>query len=750
VVVTSPSDISVTIPGGTNVTGGKVYVSNATGQELLFGSANAGSAVTINALPAPSAAAAPTASGTGLPAGTYWVEYSWVGNNGTGETAAGGENVLSLPGNQDLSITLPTAPAGASTANIYVGSTSGGETFAATAGSGATVVLNRLPSGGVAAPTWNGTFNPSSNVTSPVIVNNASSIANTSSNPGGVEARYYNQQLIDYNRVGGSTTNDKFNVALNGLVTEYTKISTNAFAGQDSLGGTWMYAGAIDFNWSSQPTSFTGVNGSTNSPDPRNYPDIERVHNTDQTSLFTGQIVANQTGVYTVITNTDDDGFLWIDDKLVSADPNGHGQQDANNTRTYGNNVNDSLIPVSLIAGSHYNFVFLQQEGGGGSGAHLKWIQPQVTSGKVQAANNCTNQNGATITLDPNSSSGTNGAYNGFTVYITGGTGNGEKGVITGYNGTSHQAIVNVTGGGNSLLWGTVPDTSSSYKIAWEQGIPLLGAGTSSGQHNGNGEGLMQYMSVPHNEVYNPQTGSVNDHNPVINLNDTSNSAASGVTITNIDPNKGVSLKWTDQSASELWFEVQRSSDNGTTWATIGKTPMIIGTTFTDQSGGNAFNSSTVAYSYRVRGVNFDGVGPWSNVAATNSLPTPGSPAINAVVQGDAGTIGLTFGNNVLLGGGIELQEQDITTGGTFQDVTRNPLPANTFDYLVTGLNPAHTYAFQVQSVKTPNLPASGFSTPVTVIPSGAIAESIGTPGQLDNAYTNGAAITGQFSSAGD
>jgi hypothetical protein len=73
----------------------------------------------------------------------------------------------------------------------------------------------------------------------------------------------------------------------------------------------------------------------------------------------------------------------------------------------------------------------------------------------------------------------------------------------------------------------------------------------------------------------------------------------------------GVTLTWADQSASELWFEVQRSADSGTTWTTIGRAGFDT-TTFTDATA-----AAGTTYTYRVRGVNFDGAGPFSNTASS-------------------------------------------------------------------------------------------------------------------------------------
>lgn len=565
-------------------------------------------------------------------------------------------------------------------------------------------------------------------------------------NPPGAEGHYFNAELIDPNNDGAAHVNDAYAVAVNGIPAEYQSISQNAFRGQDSQGGTWLYGGAIDFDWSQRTFSGGILPDPLLSPDPSLYPDVQRIHNTDFTTVFTGQIVPAISGVYTLIGNSDDDGFLWVDDRLVSADPGVHEQRDASASRP-----GDTLVPISLVAGQHYNFVFEQQQRGGATGAHLKWIEPPVvpaaSNHHIVAASNCANTNAAMVTLAPDDTK-PDGYFDGYTIYITGGAGAGQKGVIEQYVASSNQAILHVTNGCNALQWGVVPDETSTYQIAWEQGIPLAGAGANPQDPGG---GLVQRMDVPHKENFDSNSGIVADAG--INFSDPATSAAGDTTITAIDPANGVTLTWTDQGVSELWFEVQRSGDNGTTWQTIGRTPMILGTSFTDPTAANAYGN-VATYSYRVRGVNYDGAGPWAAVVNTARLEAPAPPAITGTIPGLPGTIGLTFAGQSSLGGGLELQGADLTAAGAgapvWKDVTPSPLSASTFDYLVTGLIAGRTYQLRVRNVATYNQPASAYSDPVTVFPTDAAPDGIGTPGNLPEGYTNPASISGQFASSGD
>lgn len=80
---------------------------------------------------------------------------------------------------------------------------------------------------------------------------------------------------------------------------------------------------------------------------------------------FFGKIHADVSGWYYFSSNTDDDGYLYVDGQLVSEDTGGHGQREA----LYYGYVN----PISLVGGQDYNFIFRQIERTGDSGAHMSW-----------------------------------------------------------------------------------------------------------------------------------------------------------------------------------------------------------------------------------------------------------------------------------------------------------------------------------------------------------------------------------------
>jgi hypothetical protein len=239
----------------------------------------------------------------------------------------------------------------------------------------------------------------------------------------------------------------------------------------------------VDFTYNNDSPDPTVATDATST-----FQTAEFVHQDDFATVWTGKIHTDAAGSYTFISNSDDDGYLYVNDTLVSSDPGGHGEQDAPAANRH---------PLTLLANTNYNFVFIQQERNGGAGAHIEWIEPGQTT----------------------------------------------------------PAII---GSSNLLPFEDVPVKSS---------VDATGKVTS----------------------------------------DTTASAAGNLTVAAATGGSGATLTWTDQSLSELWFVVERSTDGGTTFTPIAKAGFDTGT-FTDAGG-------TPGAVYRVRGANWDGIGPASNTA---------------------------------------------------------------------------------------------------------------------------------------
>lgn len=79
-------------------------------------------------VPDPSTAPTLATSGTTgtLPAGTYYVKYTWVNNHG--ETKASPVSSITTVAGQQIDVTIPALPARVTSANVYIGTVSGSET----------------------------------------------------------------------------------------------------------------------------------------------------------------------------------------------------------------------------------------------------------------------------------------------------------------------------------------------------------------------------------------------------------------------------------------------------------------------------------------------------------------------------------------------------------------------------------------------------------------------------------------------
>ena len=105
-------------------------------------------------------------------------------------------------------------------------------------------------------------------------------------------------------------------------------------------------------------------------------PGVIRLDN--HSTVHTGKIRVPEGGTYQFLAFTDDDSYLWVDGKLTSADPGGHGIPGPTAVADI-----DTRNPITLTAGD-YDFVVVHSEGGGGSGVILKWVTPtMVTNGET-------------------------------------------------------------------------------------------------------------------------------------------------------------------------------------------------------------------------------------------------------------------------------------------------------------------------------------------------------------------------------
>ena len=100
---------------------------------------------------------------------------------------------------------------------------------------------------------------------------------------------------------------------------------------------------------------------------PEGYSPDPAIQNNYFSTEFTGKITAPETGTYTLISNTDDDGYLWVNGQLVSSDPGTHGMEEP---------PSQQLVAIDLVQDQSYNFVFRQRDGNWDAAAIMEWITP--------------------------------------------------------------------------------------------------------------------------------------------------------------------------------------------------------------------------------------------------------------------------------------------------------------------------------------------------------------------------------------
>jgi len=112
---------------------------------------------------------------------------------------------------------------------------------------------------------------------------------------------------------------------------------------------------------------------------------------------WTGRMLATKTGTYTIMSRTDDQGYLWMNDdqsqRVVSMDASGgHAERDpdpalndpAATDRRQWQVLDDN---VRLTEGQYYNLVLDYSQGTGASGVEIVWIDPDGVREIVPAAN---------------------------------------------------------------------------------------------------------------------------------------------------------------------------------------------------------------------------------------------------------------------------------------------------------------------------------------------------------------------------
>jgi hypothetical protein len=166
---------------------------------------------------------------------------------------------------------------------------------------------------------------------------------------GALEAHWYNDQFWGSTVSRGQSTNSKNVITQWGLGGYMNGQATNTSA-----------VGEVNINGNLSPTL-------------GQYSTFDQVHNVNFSVAFTGRIHITESGTYSFMSNTDDDGYIWISNGtnqvLVDQDGGGHTIRNASDSPT-------NITPIVLSAGQNYDFLFVESQGGNAWGMNLFWRTP--------------------------------------------------------------------------------------------------------------------------------------------------------------------------------------------------------------------------------------------------------------------------------------------------------------------------------------------------------------------------------------
>jgi hypothetical protein len=188
----------------------------------------------------------------------------------------------------------------------------------------------------------------------------------------------------------------------------------------------------------------------------------------------------------------------------------------------------------------------------------------------------------------------------------------------------------------------------------------------------------------------------------------------------NASSSSQVDLVWADVDG-ENGFRVERSSDGGGGWSTVGET----GPGGTAWSDGGLSQGTT--YYYRVVATNLGGDSPPSNVASATTSIDPASPTTVTAVAGSPTQIDLQW-TDVANETGYRLERSDGSGGWTTVATTGQDVTSSSD----TGLTPGTTYSYRVFATNaagdSPASEVASATTPPDTGPDGEDATSSPKP----------------------
>ncbi|MDP6976627.1 MAG: fibronectin type III domain-containing protein [Acidimicrobiales bacterium] len=263
---------------------------------------------------------------------------------------------------------------------------------------------------------------------------------------------------------------------------------------------------------------------------------------------------------------------------------------------------------------------------------------------------------------------------------------------------------------GGSAVTGYQVESSTNSGLSWSTVVADTGSTSTSYAATGltNGTAYTFRVSAINAAGTGPASSSVTA------TPRTTTDAPTGLAATPGD--RQAALAWTAPSdtggSTVTGYRVERSTDDGTTWATL---TADTGSTSTSYTATGLANGT--AYAFRVSAVNDAGAGTASSTASTTPRTTPDAPTGVAAEVGDARsslswTAPSSDGGSAVTGYRVERSAD----GGTTWDSVVDDTASTSTTYTVTGLDNGTTYAFRVSAVNaagTGSASSSASGTPV-------------------------------------
>jgi titin len=256
------------------------------------------------------------------------------------------------------------------------------------------------------------------------------------------------------------------------------------------------------------------------------------------------------------------------------------------------------------------------------------------------------------------------------------------------------------------LAWTDNATTETSYRVERSTDgvsflpVATLGANMTSYLNQGLAAGTTYYFRVRAHDgttysAYSNTASAATLPPPAA----PSNAVATALGATSIR------VTWTDNSASETWFRVERSADGVGGWLSLA-TLAANTTTYT-----NANLSPSTTYHYRVVAVEGSAVSAASNVASATTFAPPAAPTNLAATPLTSTSIRLTWSDNATTENGFRVERS--LDGTTWSQV--GLVGANATTWTNVGLASGTTYFYRVRAYEgLVNGPYSGVASATT------------------------------------